>query len=103
MGPSTRLFYNALRAHTKRTEFNTFAWKNQNMWSRYRMASSASVSHYLGTFAVAFRCSMCMQQFGLKDASLVHHQAYINGQWVDAEDGKRFPVTSKYYTLPTLK
>jgi succinate-semialdehyde dehydrogenase/glutarate-semialdehyde dehydrogenase len=30
----------------------------------------------------------------LKDTSLIKHQGYINGQWVDAKDGAKFKVTN---------
>ena len=33
-------------------------------------------------------------QISLADPSLLQNQAYINGQWVDADDGSTFPVTN---------
>ena len=47
--------------------------------------------------------ALSVQQFGLKDGSLIHHQAFINGQWVNAEDGKKFSVTSTYKTVSFMK
>ncbi|RDX41184.1 hypothetical protein K466DRAFT_463977, partial [Polyporus arcularius HHB13444] len=32
--------------------------------------------------------------FGLKDASLVHTQGFIDGKWVDAKDGGVIKVTN---------
>ena len=31
-------------------------------------------------------------EWSLSDPSLIRTQAYINGQWVDADDGATFPV-----------
>src|SRR5688500_13465616 len=33
-------------------------------------------------------------QLTLKDPSLLRHQAYVNGQWVDADSGTTFSVTN---------
>ena len=33
-------------------------------------------------------------QFGLKESSLIHQQAYIDGKWVDANEGAVIRVTS---------
>lgn len=74
MGPPTRLLYTALRARTTQGELDAFVPRNRGTWLRFRMASTST--------------------FGLKDAGLVRSQAFINGQWVDAEDGKRFSVTN---------
>ena len=32
--------------------------------------------------------------FSLKDSTLLHRQAFINGEWISAESGKTFPVTN---------
>ena len=37
-----------------------------------------------------------IRQFGLKDASLIHNQGYIDGKWVDAQEGGVIKVTSAY-------
>ena len=42
---------------------------------------------------------LTLLQFGLRDPSLIHHQGYIDGKWVDAEDGKKFSVTSTLSSL----
>ena len=33
-------------------------------------------------------------KFGLKESSLIHQQAYIDGKWVDAKEGAVIKVTS---------
>lgn len=43
-------------------------------------------------------------QFGLKDASLVRSQAFIDGKWVDAKDGGVIKVISEYcYPTPLFQ
>ncbi|EKM59869.1 uncharacterized protein PHACADRAFT_250643 [Phanerochaete carnosa HHB-10118-sp] len=74
MSPPTRLLYTALGACTARIELNAFLPRNKGMRLQHRKASTST--------------------FGLTDASLIRHQALINGQWVDAEDGKKFSVTN---------
>lgn len=32
----------------------------------------------------------------MKDASLIHNQGYIDGKWVDAQEGGVIKVTSAY-------
>lgn len=74
MGSSARLFHRALRVPTRQNDLNALVLRNKIMWARYRSASTST--------------------FGLQDSSLVHHQGYIDGKWVDAEDGKKFSVTN---------
>ena len=33
-------------------------------------------------------------KLSLSDPTLLKSQAYVNGQWVDADDGATFPVTN---------
>jgi len=33
-------------------------------------------------------------QLSLSDPSLLKNQAYVNGQWIDADNGATFPVTN---------
>ncbi|KAI1783946.1 Aldehyde/histidinol dehydrogenase [Ganoderma leucocontextum] len=43
----------------------------------------------------AFRYRMAnTSPFGLKEPSLVHHQAYIDGKWLDANEGAVIKVTN---------
>ena len=92
MGLSTRLLHSALRAGTRRTELDLLAYRNRAMWSRYRTASTSSVSAM--TYRSGKRFLNEDLQFGLKDAGLIHGQGFVDGQWIDAEDGKKFAVTS---------
>ena len=41
------------------------------------------------------------QQWGLKDASLIRNQGFIDGKWVDAKEGGKFTVTSTCYADTT--
>ena len=42
-------------------------------------------------------------QLGLKDASLVRSQAFIDGKWVDAKSGAVIKVTSEHFPLSSAR
>ncbi len=47
-------------------------------------------------------CTEPSTQFGLKEPSLIHQQAYIDGEWVDAKGGAVIKVTSAHPALSLI-
>ncbi|EPS98769.1 hypothetical protein FOMPIDRAFT_1024502 [Fomitopsis schrenkii] len=61
----------------------------------FRLSPTAPKSRLLTKTLIAYRmASSSAANFGVKDASLIHNQGYIDGKWVDAQEGGVIKVTN---------
>ncbi|KAI0732824.1 succinic semialdehyde dehydrogenase [Fomitopsis betulina] len=61
----------------------------------FRLSTTIHKSRLITKAYIAYRmASSSAANFGLKDGSLIHNQGYIDGKWVDAQEGGVIKVTN---------
>lgn len=93
LSSTPRLAFAALRLSAATTPKSKLLAK---AFIAYRMASTSAANVSLSAVTILEYRVDVMEQFGLKDASLIHNQGYIDGKWVDAQEGGVIKVTSAY-------